>query len=98
MRPDGIHRKITKKIARNKIIDRLTYSPAKHKQKKMRQLRLELQKKVIPTVKPTIPEASKMKFGSFNINGLSIETRWAVQELITTRKFDVSTFNFLKHQ
>ena len=87
MRPGGTgnYRKIERRIDRNKIIDRLTYSPKKHKQKKVRQLRLELKKKVIPLARPTVPEPTKMKFGSFNINGLSIEAGWAIQQLITTR-------------
>ena len=31
-----------------------------------------------------------LKFGSFNVNGLDIEARWAVEQLLDTRGFDVS--------
>ena len=90
MKPERISRKIRKKFATKKIIDRLTYSPIKDKQKKVRKMRQELQRKAIPPVRPTPPEPNTLKFGSFNIQGLSIETGWTVQQLLTKRGFDVS--------
>ena len=73
----------------SKIIDRLTYSPNKHKNKKAREMREKLQKQIRP--KENIPSTKEtLKFGSFNVNGLDIEARWAVEQLINTRGFDVS--------
>ena len=60
----------------------------KHKQKEKRNLRQELQKKSIPTQIPKTPSTS-LKFGSFNINGLDLETSWAAGELLEKRGFDV---------
>ena len=72
-----------------KIIDRLTYSPHKHKQKFTNKLRTHLQARA-PTVTATavIPHQS-IKFGSININGLDLEANWAIEQLITKKKFDV---------
>ena len=45
-------------------------------------------------MKPQTVEApvtkETLKFGSFNVNGLDIEARWAVEQLLETRGFDVS--------
>ena len=62
-------KKRTKKPQSNKLVDRLTFNPKKHKQKEKRNLRQQLQKKSIPTEIPKTPSTS-LKFGSFNINGL----------------------------
>ena len=72
-----------------KIMDRLTYTPPKHKRKETRKLRKTLQEKKVPPPKPTISRQA-MKFGSFNVNGLNLEAGWAVQQLLNTRGFDVS--------
>ena len=73
----------------SKIIDRLTYSPKKHKNKKRREMTEKLQAMVRP--KDNIPVIKEtLKFGSFNVNGLDIEARWAVEQIINTRGFDVS--------
>ena len=72
----------------NKLVDRLTFNPRKHKQKEKRNLRQQLQQKTIPTEKKKTPSTT-LKFGSFNINGLDLETSWAVGELLETRGFDV---------
>ena len=77
-----------KKSQTNKIIDRLTFSPEKHKQKTIRKLRQQLQEKNLPSIRPSTPPTS-LKFGSFNINGMDLETAWAVEELLKTRGFDV---------
>ena len=74
--------------ASKRVVDRLTYNPVRHKQKKTRELRQKLQQKTLPSSKPVKPSA-KMKFGSFNVNGLSVEATWAVQQLLETRDFDV---------
>ena len=73
----------------SKIIDRLTYSPNKHKNKKRRKMRESLIAMKPQTIKaPIIKET--LKLGSFNVNGLDIEARWAVEQLLDTRDFDVS--------
>ena len=74
----------------SRIIDRLTYSPKKHKNKKVRKLREKMRAKDkqtddVPVTRDTL------KFGSFNVNGLDIEARWAVEQLLESRDFDVSS-------
>ena len=68
----------------SKVVDRLTYNPTKHKQRKTRELRQKLQQKTLPIPK-TLEPKTKMKFGSFNVNGLNVEATWAVQRLVETR-------------
>ena len=76
-----------------KLLDRITYSPVKHKQKETRKRLAALQgKKQLPVPKPQ-DAVPTLKFGSFNINGMDLETGWAVGELLRTRGFDVSTIN-----
>ena len=75
-------------------MDRLIYCPKKHKDKKRREMRQQLQAKVQTSPTPSTSDNKyTMKFGSFNVNGLDIEARWAVEELLNTRGFDVSNFN-----
>ena len=74
--------------ASKSAVDRLTYNPAKHKQREKRELRKKLQSKPLHDPKP-VERSKKMKFGSFNVNGLSVEATWAVQQLLETRDFDV---------
>ena len=75
----------------NKLVDKLTFSPKKHKQKVTKNLRDKLQQKTLKASKPTTPSTS-IKLGSFNINGLDLETSWSVDELLKNRGFDVNTF------
>ena len=72
-----------------KLIDRLTYSPAKHKNKKVRELRAKLQKKDPVIDKPEVQDTI-IKFGSFNVNGLDLEVGWAREQLLSNRGFDVN--------
>ena len=81
-----------KRAQTNKLVDRLTYSPEKHKQKVTRELRKKLQLKATQVTK-TKPVSNTLKFGSHNINGLDLESSWAVSELLKTRNFDVSNDN-----
>ena len=76
------------KVQTNRILDRITYNPKKHKQKVTRSLRQKLQKKRIPDPEP-ISQTTTLKIGSFNINGLDLETSWAVGELVKKHDFDV---------
>ena len=77
------------KVKTNKVISRLTYCPQKHKQKGVKMLRQRLQNKPVPRVKALKASSTKLKFGSFNVNGLGFDTCWSVQQLLTTRGFDV---------
>jgi hypothetical protein len=89
------YKKRLKKPNTNKLIDRLTYSPQKHKQKFTNKLRSTLQSKAPMVLVPVSPTVS-IKFGSININGLDLEASWAVDQLLIKNKFDVSRiFNFL---
>jgi hypothetical protein len=72
-----------------KILDRLTYNPKKHKQKFIRSQRKLLQEKITPKTPTPNIQSSSIKFGSFNVNGLDLETNWAVNELLERREFDV---------
>ena len=83
-----------KKNNRNKILDRLTYSPKKHKQKFNRGLRKALQTRGNHGKKGgngKLPSVH-LKFGSFNIDGIDIETSSAIDKLIQEHNFDVSVF------
>ena len=50
--------------------------------------RQKLQQKALADLKPR-SEKTSMKFGSFNLNGLDLETAWAVKELVSKHGFDV---------
>ena len=76
------------KMRSAKVMDRLTFCPNKHKQKVTRKLRQELQMKRVSTERPPPPK-SVLKFGSFNVNGLDLETSWAVGQLLQDNEFDV---------
>ena len=91
MKPQDRNARLVKTRARiqtNKIMDRLTFNPKKHKQKKVKGLRQKLQQKALADQKPSI-EKTSMKFGSFNLNGLDLETGWAAEELVSKHGFDV---------
>ena len=72
-----------------KLIDRLTYSPAKHKNKKVRELRAKLQKKDPVIDKPEVQDTT-IKFGSFNVNRMDLDVGWTVEQLLSNRWFDVN--------
>ena len=84
-------RKIASKKAKpdtRKIVDRITYNPKKHKNKKTRELRQKLQQK---SLQSNVPKESSttLKFGSLNVNGLGLEAGWAVEQLLENKGFDV---------
>ena len=81
------------KLRTNKIVDRLTFNPKKHKQKKTRELRQKLQRRT-PDDPPQCVLETSIKFGSFNVNGLDLEASWAVQELLRKHGFDVKITQF----
>ena len=82
------HFRARKKLQTNKVLDRLTYCPQKHKQKRRRELRQRLQDKRLREPQVMAP-STKVKFGSLNVNGLGLDTCWSVQQLLLTRGFDV---------
>ena len=86
-----------RKATTKKIVNRITYDPQKHKQRKTKELREKLQKRTLssPPIPSTTP--SKLKFGSINVNGLDVETAWAVEELLKKRGFDVSFLYYVKN-
>ena len=95
-----------KKLGRNhircktrtaKVLDRITYNPAKHKNKNVRELRHKLQQKVVKAKVAKEP-ATTLKFGSLNINGLDLEAGWAVEQLLATKGFDVRNNIFCKNK
>ena len=71
-----------------KFIDRLTYSPTKHKNKKIKNMRDKLQARKPVTTKPDV-QNTNIRFGSFNVNGLDLEVGWAIEQLLSNRGFDV---------
>ena len=73
-----------------RIIDRITYSPNKHKNREKRERRKKLLKKVQPDIMQSEPIKPTIKFGSFNVNGLDLEAEWAINQILITRNFDVS--------
>ena len=82
-RREGRHDQPRKSDSR-KIIGRLTYNPLKHKQKFTRGLREKLQKKPINQETNIIP-STKIKFGSFNVNG-GLQILWLFLALLGKRK------------
>jgi hypothetical protein len=87
-----LYKKRHKKPSTNKILDKLTYSPRKQKQKQTRKLRKELQQKTLSISSTNTPPPPRLKFGSFNVNCLDLEASWAIEELIKKRNFDVRSF------
>ena len=78
------------RLRTTKVLDRLTFSPRKHKMKETRKRLKAMQDRPQQAVQSSPPvQEPTIKFGSFNINGMSSETGWAVEELLRTRNFDV---------
>ena len=82
-------RKLDFKKRTARVIDRLTYCPAQHKQKHKKSLRKKLQSKKPPDHSIREP-STKIKIGSINLNGLDLETGWAVEQIITNYELDAS--------
>ena len=77
------------KLRTSKTMDKLSYSPNKHKNEKSKKMRAELQAKNKSLENNPSSKAS-LKFGSFNVNGLDLDSGWAIQQILTNRGFDVS--------
>ena len=84
------HHAKQRKANTRKIVGKITYNPIKHKQQKVRALRRKLQEKPINSDPPAPAPPKELKFGSFNVNGLNVETAWAIDNLVKDRGFDVN--------
>ena len=73
----------------SKYIDRLTYDPSRHNRKEVRKRLQTLQVRQMEEHVPPDPK-QVVKFGSININGLDLDSGWAVQELLKKKELDVS--------
>ena len=84
------NKKLMKGLQTNKIVDRILYNPVKHKQKWTRKRRKELMSRP-PMTRPATNERETftLKVGSFNVNGLDIETCYSIEELVKSRQLDV---------
>ena len=78
------------RVKTNKVISRLAYNPRKHKQKRVKDMRQALQMKMQSEPPQASTPSIKVKFGSINVNGLSFDTCWAVEQLLVTRGFSSS--------
>ena len=74
------------RVQTNKIIDRITFI---HKSTRTKSKRSSGKSSEKVELLPITPAAS-LKFGSLNINGLDFEASLAVDQLLTTKGFDVS--------
>ena len=83
-------RRRIKNSNRRNIRQRLNYDPQNSKKKPKRELRLEIKRKQLMKDFSPSEQPATLKFGSFNVRGLDLETAWVVQDLLHHRKFDVS--------
>ena len=88
-RDDGKNTRKPNTIRTNKIHDRLTYVPQKHKQKFKNNLRQKLAT-CSPSKPPKVtPPKTTIKVGSINLNGLDLEASWAVEQILSKHDLDV---------
>ena len=72
----------------NQFSRRITYSPTNDKMKFTKTLRAQLQSRSLPP--PTLPAPiPTLEIGSININGLSLESSWALEEIVSKYKLKV---------
>ena len=83
-------RRKLKNSNRRNIRQRLNYDPQQPKKKSKRELRSEIRQKQYAEDLSPSEQPSSLKFGSFNVRGLDLETAWVVQDLLHHRGFDVS--------
>ena len=62
--------KSRQKLRTAKVLDRITYSPSKHKQKNIRKMRQQLMLRPCISSIDESPTTPSIKFGSFNVNGM----------------------------
>ena len=79
------------KMKTNKLMDKITYKPEKHKQKFNKKLRskLKARREVPANLKENV---EFMKFGSFNINGIDLESSIAIEKILEQEDLDVSSY------
>ena len=88
-------RKVLKRQSRrrpSKTVSRLGYNPAKDKGKFTAGLRRQLQTRNIPDPKPPTPKTF-FNVGAININGLSLESSWALEQIITNYDLQVIIYS-----
>ena len=78
------------KLRTAKVLDRITYSPSKHKQKNVRKMRQQLMLRPCISSIDESPTTPSIKFGSFNVNGMDAETFISIQNTLVSRGFDVT--------
>ena len=83
------NRRRIKNSNRRNIRNRLGYSPKVHEKftKESRKV-LKARRSELPLI---AEQATRLKFGSFNVRGLDLETAWVIQNIIKHRGFDVGT-------
>ena len=88
-------RKVLKRQSRGrppKTVSRLGYNPVKDKGKFTAGLRRQLQTRSIPDPKPSTPKTF-FNVGAININGLSLESSWALEQIITNYDLKVIIYS-----
>ena len=77
----------------SKIVDRLTYSPNKHKQKERRKMREKLKARSCQWEKNAdlgFIKRHELTFGSMNVDKMGFECEQAICQLLLDRNYDVS--------
>ena len=77
------------RVSTNKIVDRITFEPRKHKQKFIRGLRQKLANRTERSKTDSVCPQPIMTVGSININGLDIEANYAAEALTQKYNLDV---------
>ena len=70
-----------KRRSTRKTVARLGYNPKKDKGQFTAKLRRELQAKTLP-VRKSPPVSTTLKVGAINVNGLSLDSGWAMEQII----------------
>ena len=74
----------------NQFTSRLTYSPNNDKMKFTKKLRAQLQSMSLPPPDQPAPIPT-LEIGSININGLSLESSWALEEIVSKYNLKVNS-------
>ena len=82
-------RRRLKNSNRRNIRQRLSYSPKQKKRKFTREERWALRRASHDDGGGPHEQTTSLKFGSFNVRGLDLETAYVVQNLLKHRGFDV---------
>ena len=93
----GTHRKAKNRVARtrpNNIRNRLTYCPNTDKNRFTRNLRATLQAMPSVAVPDNAPVNTTIEVGAINIDGLDLETSWALSQIVDKYKLKVKKISF----